>query len=207
MDIGSLTGSITLEDELSGQLESLTASVWKFVDSFGTAMKVGAAAAVALTTAVAGAVTSIVALGDKGSVILGVEQAFDRLAEAAGSTGEALMRGLNAGVRSTVDSMELMQATTRLLSSGMKVTEQQMELLGASARELAKATGTDAASALSTLSTALTTGNDRALKRLGIHVNLVEAEKRFASSLGVTRGELTQTAVLEARRSIMCGGR
>lgn len=203
MDIGTLTGAIQLDDELSGPLQSLTAQVDKFADNFDSAMKFAAASTAVLVTAVTSAIGAIVTLGNKGSVLVGVEESFDRLARAAGSTGEALVNSLSAGLRDTVDSMELMQATSRLLSSGMKVTEQQMELLGATARELGKATGTDATQALNTLSSALTTGNDRALKRLGIHVNLVEAERKFAASIGTTRDQLSQAGVLEARRSAM----
>lgn len=206
MDIGSLTGRIALEDQLSSHLTTITSHVRQFARNFSSEMVASAAGVGVLVAAIAGAGRSILELGEKGSVILGVEESFDRLARAAGSTGEALLRGLSEGVKSTLDSMVLMQSTNRLLSSGIKLTEADMRLMGATAREMGKATGTDAAGGLNTLSQALLTGNTRSLKRFGINIDLVKAEKDFAKSLGTTRDQLSQTGIVEARRIAMLEG-
>lgn len=206
MNIGTLTGAIEIEDSLSGVLDGIAQRVKQFSSYFDGAMgtvALGAAAGVAAIGSVTGAV---IALGNKGSVIQGVEDSFNRLAVQAGSTGDALIGGLSAGVRNTIDSMELMQSTTRLLSSGIKLSVEDMTLMGATAREMGKATGTDAAGGLNTLSQALLTGNTRSLKRFGINIDLIKSETDFARSIGVTRGELNEAERLEARRIAMLSG-
>jgi gas vesicle protein len=203
MDIGSLTGQIAIEDQLTGKLTQITSSVKRFAESFDGALGASVVGAGAVAAAVAGIAISINSLGDKGSIILGVEESFDRLARTAGSTGEELINGLNRGVRDTVDSMVLMESTNRLLSSGMQLSGKDMELMGAVAREMGKATGQDAAGGLNTLSSALLTGNTRSLRRFGIQVDLVKAEKDFAKSLGATRSELSYEGKLQADRNAM----
>jgi len=203
MDIGSLTGQIAIEDQLTGKLTQITSSVKRFAESFDGALGATAIAAGAIGAAVTGIAISITSLGEKGSVILGVEESFDRLARTAGSTGEELINGLSRGVKDTVDSMVLMESTNRLLSSGMQLSGKDMELMGAVAREMGKATGQDAAGGLNTLSSALLTGNTRSLKRFGIQVDLVKAEKEFAASLGATRSELSYEGKLQADRNAM----
>lgn len=206
MNIGTLTGQITLEDQLTGKLTMMAVKVQQFVSSSNSAFSSMAIGVGLVTGAVAGAVASIIGLGSKGSIILGVEESFDRLARAAGSTGDALVGALSEGVRHTIDSMVLMQSTTRLLSSGIKLSTDDMKLMGSVAREMGKATGTDAASGLNVLSQALLTGNQRSLKRYGIQVDLVRAEEKFASSLGTTRDQLNSAGKLEAARMAILDG-
>jgi hypothetical protein len=206
MDIGTLTGVVAIEDQLTGKLRTLSSTVWKFVDNYGGAMATAAFSTAALTTAVLGTAVSIVKLGEKGSEILGVEDAFNRLAISVGSTGEALSKALSSGVRNTVDSMDLMKGTTRLLSSGLKVTADDLNLMAKVAREVGKATGEDAASGLNVLSSAMLTGNARSLKRYGIQIDLVKAEKEFRQSLGGTTAALSAAGKLEVNRIAVLAG-
>lgn len=224
MDIGTLTASLVLEDNMSGILRQVTG----VVEEFGERTKRGlsevsellgdsapawlgyASTATAAGVAVVGAITAITGaityLGVKGSEIQGVTDAFNDLSEQAGSTGEALLGGLLEGVKHTVDDFDLMKATTRLLSSGIKLTAEDMRIMGATAREMGKATGTDAVHGLEVLSQALMTGQSRLLRRYGIQVDLIQAEKDYAKELGVTRGELNQTEKVEAARVAMLQG-
>lgn len=203
MDIGSLTGQIAIEDQLSGQLTQITYRVQQFAETFDNVFGGIAIAAGVATAAVGGMITSIIAMGSEGSRIVGVENAFDKLAATAGSTGDVLIGGLSAGVRGTVHEMDLMQSTTRLLSSGIKLSGDDMQTMGELAREMGKATGTDAANGVNILSMALLTGQTRQLKRYGIQVDLIKAETDFAKSLGVTREELSAAGKLEADRNAM----
>lgn len=206
MDIGTLTGGITLEDQISSRLSLISTRVWQFVDNYGGAMATAAFGTATLVSAIGGAIASIGVLGSKGSTILGVEDAFNRLAAAAGSTGEAFIGALSGGVRDTVDSMVLMQSTNRLLSSGLKVTEGDLSLMAKTAREMGKATGTDATSGLNVLSDAMLTGNARMLKRYGIQLDLDKAEKQFRASLGGTTAALTAAGKLEVNRLAVLEG-
>jgi hypothetical protein len=200
MDIGSLTGKIEIEDLATSTLEKFADRVKDFAEHFEGMARVvveGSAVAVAAIASITGAV---ITLGEKGSTIIGVTDAFDRLAIKAGTTGEALRSGLSEGVKGTVDDLKLMETTSRLLTTGMKLTEDQTRLMGQAAREMGKATGTDAASGLQTLSTALTTGRTRTLAMAGIVVDLKKAETEFAASLGTTADQLNKEGKLEADR-------
>jgi len=199
MDIGTLTGHIQLEDQLSSQLSVLTYRVQQFADSFDGMVGVVLGGSIVIVGAIGAMIGAIVTLGMKGSTILGVEQAFDTFAQTVGSTGATMFNALNEGLRGTVDSMQLMQSTTKLLSSGIKVSAADMNVMAKTAREMAKATGTDAATSLSQLSTAVQQGNTRMLRRIGITVDLVKAEKDFAASIGTTREQLNQAGIQQAR--------
>jgi len=200
LDIGTLTGAIELDDELSPVLTIVSSSLHKFADVVTDTLGVAGIAAAAFTTVVFALGGAIVALGEKGSTLTGVENAFDRLAESAGTTGDVLRGSLTEGVRGTVDDMVLMQSTTRLLGSGMKLTSDQAKLMGQVSRELGKATGTDAAGGLQILSGALTTGRVRSLQaQIGV-IDLKGAEEELAKSLGVTRDQLNTQGKLHADR-------
>lgn len=200
MDIGSLTGVVTIEDQLSEQLTVAIEKVKSFVEEFDGAMGALAIGVSAAVVAVVGITVSIEELGKEGSKILGVENAFDHLAEGAGTTGEVLREDLSAGVRSTVTEMQLMESTAKLLGSGMKLTGDQATLMGTAARELGKATGGDAVAGLDILSGALTTGRTRQLQmQIGL-IDVVAGEEKFATSIGTTRTELSAAGLLEGKR-------
>lgn len=206
MDIGTLTGQIEIEDQLSDKLTEIASHVRHFAESFGGVIGGAAIGVGVLTAAIGGAITSVVSLGERGSTLLDVEGAFDRLAVAAGTTGEALRGGLSEGVKSTVSEMELMQTTSRLLTSGMKLTAENTLLMGQAARAMGKATGTDAAGGLATLSSALLTGRVRSLAMAGVIVDTKKAEEEYAKSLGVTAAELSREGKLHADRIAILAG-
>ena len=205
MNIGTLTGQIELQDQLTSKLTSIVINIRKSAERIDGALGAIAIGAGAVTAAVLGAVGSVVALGAKGSTILGVEQAFDRLAESVGATGEALIGGLNKGLRTTVDSMTLMQTVNRALSAGVKLTEVDMEKMGSAARALGKATGRDSAYGVELLSSALATGRVRGLQLAGMTVDVAKAEKDLAASLRVTVDQLSHAGKLEAARIAILG--
>jgi hypothetical protein len=200
VDIGSLTGQVSLEDQLSDKMELMVHHVKEFAENFDSMTKGVVIGASAIAAAITGAVISIVELGEKGSVIEGVEHAFDHLAEAAGTTGDALRGGLMEGVKGTVDDLKLMESTSRLLSSGMKLTADQAKLMGSAARELGKATGGDATSGLAMLSSALVTGRVRSLQQQIGLIDLKKAELDFAAAHGKTVDQLSASGQLEAKR-------
>lgn len=200
MDIGSLTGQVAIEDQVTDSLTKIIGNVRHFAEDFDGAFGAMAIGIGVLTGAVVGAVISIEHLGEKGSVVIGVEDNFNKLALAAGTTGDVLRGSLSEGVKGTVDEMTLMQSTSRLLTSGMTLTTDQMLLMGEASRAMGKATGTDAAGGLQTLSSALLTGRTRALAMAGIIVDTKTAEEEYAKSLGVTADQLSREGKLHADR-------
>lgn len=200
MDIGDLTGRVEIEDQFSSVLDLVMRKVESFTEDFDGAMGALAIGVGVGVTAVAAMTAAVTALGDKGSSILGVENAFDKLAEQAGTTGAVLRESLVAGVKDTITEYDLMSATSRLMSSGMKLNADDALLMGQAARELGKATGTDATGGLEMLSAALTTGRVRGLQQqIGI-IDLTKGEQEYAASLGLTVSQLTESGKLEGKR-------
>jgi len=201
LDVGTLTGNIELNDQLSSAMSVVVNVVKKAADEFKNLFGFIAIGALGAITAITGMTTAIVAMGVRGSTINDVEESFGRLAEQAGSTGDALIGALTSGVKGTIDSMELMQTTTRALQAGVKLTEADMKALGATARAMGKATGSDATQGLNTLSMALTTGRTRGLALAGVTVDIIKAETDLAKQLGTTRDQLSQQGKLHAART------
>lgn len=154
----------------------------------------------AVTGATIGLSLGIAEIGKEGAKIIGVENSFNQLAKSIGQNGTELRESLSDALKHTVGDFEIMQSVNKALGAGVKLTTADMTVLGETARALGKATGTNAADGLDTLTSALTRGNTRALARLGITVNMQEAEKKFAAQLGVTKDQLNESGILEAKR-------
>lgn len=201
VDIGTLTGHVEIEEEFASALESLAHKAEKFAEELEGGFGLIAAGALAATAAITATVGAIVGLAVKGSTILGIEDTFDRLAEAAGTTGDVLREDLTEGVKGTIGELQLMESTTRLLSSGIKLTGEDALVLGEAARAMGKATGKDASEGLEKLSNALLTGRTRGLAMSGIIIDLKTAQENYARSLGLVASELTAEQQLEAKRN------
>jgi hypothetical protein len=199
-ELGSLTGVLAIDDQLSGVLDAASQKVGEFADMFDGAMGVVIGAAGAAAAAVAGLTTAVVELAEKGSTVSGVEDAFNTLALQVGTTGEALRTSFSSGLAGTVDQLTIMKDTTRLLGSGMQLTTDQANTMGEAARALGKATGTDAAQGLEMMSSALTTGRTRQLQmQIGL-IDTKKGEEEFAASIGTTADQLNTEGQLEGKR-------
>src|SRR5690606_2675425 len=135
LDIGTLAGRISVEDEFTSTFRKFDAEINRVGQSLQRYAVVTVGALAGATAAVAGYGAAIVALGQKGSTITGVTEAFNRLSASVGETGEAMLNQLSEGVRHTVDGTVLMQQANRALSAGVKLTAEDMRTLGATARE------------------------------------------------------------------------
>ena len=199
LNIGTLTGRIELQDGMSTALMMLRGKVGSVQEAFNgldwNAKGLGiaiAATGVAVVGAVVGIGAAIVGMVEKGDKITGVENAFDKFGVSIDPLSKAL--------KGTVHEMDLMSIMNRALGSGVKLTADDMSAIGQTAREMGKAFGTSAESGVETMTSALTTGNMRALKRLGIQVDVTAAEDKFAKSIGHTRDQLDAAGILEAKR-------
>jgi hypothetical protein len=216
LSIGTLTGSIELQNAFSPVLSRVTSELndfafrasglWpKFAAGATTASEsllviagTASGAALAAGAAIGSISAAIIDLGMKGSEISGVQNAFDTLAEKAGLAGDVLKSSLVEGVRNTVDDFDLMKATMPLLSSGIKTSTDDFRVMAEMGRELGKAYGTDALDGLNKMTMAMTTGRTIALARLGIIADTKAAEEALAAQLGVNANELTRTQKLQA---------
>ena len=139
----------------------------------------------------------------RGAVVNDVADAFDHLTESAGLTADVLLGDLRAGTHGTVDDFVLMQRTNQDLAAGLNLTEDQFRLLSDASFALAKATGTDVASALDTMSNAMIKGQAKGLALLTGKIDLKKAEQDYADSLAGTGQQLTAEGKLEVDRATM----
>lgn len=201
MNVGTLTGTIRIEDQASHVIDIISHRVENFAAGLSTNLKLAAFGAGAVVTAIGGVVGAITALGVKGSVIQGVEDSFHSLATSIGQDGTAMFNAINDGVKGTVDGVQLMKATSVAMAAGVKLTTADMKTLGEAGRAMGRAMGTDASQGVETLSQALVRGNARTLARLGIQINVEQAERKYAAAIGVTRDQLNEAGKVEARRA------
>ncbi len=205
MDIGSLTGTISIEDQLSGALSIVASNVAKFAEGFegafgtiGVAIGVGVGAVTAFTAAVT-------ALGVKGADVNDVTSTFEHF---SGSAAEATanLQALQEGTLGTVGKLDLMKASSKLLAAGVKLTAEDFKTMGSAAFVLQNQGLGPTKDMLNLVSQALLTGQTRMLRHTIGVIDLTKAETDLKHSLGVS--ELTQsqkaiadrTAILEAMR-------
>jgi len=92
-----------------------------------------------------------------------------------------------------VSKLDLMQSANRLATAGFAMSTAQMEDMIQSAGRLGQAVGIDAADAIKTVSDSMITGNDRALKSLGITVNLTLAYEKWAAANNTTAAAMDES--------------
>lgn len=131
--------------------------------------------------------------------IKAVNAQFEILAQNAGVSGQALHEGLSKAADGLIDDTELLKLANKglvELGDNAKRLPEIMEL----ARKVTAVMGGDVASNFENLSQAIANGNQRALKHMGLMIDVNEATKTYAKSLGVTVDSLSQagkqTAIL-----------
>lgn len=199
MDIGSLTGQIALEDQLSGVLTSTANKIKDWAEGFDNAFGAIAISAGVAAAAIAGAAISIVALGDKGSDINDVAATLDRFAGSA-ENAEAILDKMRQGTLDTVDNMDLMKSSSKLLAAGLNLTADNFKTLSSAAFVLQNQGLGPTKDMLELVSQAMLTGRTRSLElKLG-KMDLSHAEENFAKTLGITADKLSFAGKLEAKR-------
>lgn len=134
----------------------------------------------------------------EGEQLLRVEHQFEKIAETAGVSSQKILEGIDKATQGTIDQSDAMElATDSILKLGSAASRipQIMEL----ARKAAMATGGDTAQAFEQLNFAISTGNTRILKRMGLSYDAQEAEKKYALSIGKLNNELTDQEKIQAR--------
>jgi len=137
----------------------------------------------------------MMAWGEMGAAVERTERAFRNVAQAAGVASEELIASLQRAARGTMDASDIMVRSSRMIQEGMDPSQiiRLMELLA----KQAPVVGDTLAEAWDKFGVALATGNMRAIRA---YVGLVDLEREYdklASSLGVTKDRLTDTAKLK----------
>lgn len=199
LDVGTLTGTIEMDDRLSGTFELIIHKAEHFASkltgTFG-AITVGVGA---VATAVTGVAATITLLAVKGSEIADVEHGFNRLAGGV-ENADRILEEMRKGVAGTVSDLDLMTDANRLLQAGVKGNAEDFGALTAAARTLSREGFGPMGGLMSQIDRAMMTGNAARLARIGITVDTKKAENDYAGSLGLSVQELSRAQHQEAVR-------
>lgn len=200
LDIGTLTGTIELDDRLTGSFETVIHGIEKFADEFLGSFKGIAVGLGLVTTAITGIAATISTLAVKGSEINDVKEGFDRLSGGI-ENADALMKAMRTGVVGTVTDLNLMRDANRLLSAGVKGNAEDFQTLTTAAHVLANEGYGRIEDVLGSLNRAMITGSTFRIKQLGVSIDATKVEREYAASLGISAQQLTREQTLEAMRS------
>lgn len=194
ISIGTLAGTISLQDNFSGPINNVAKALGVSSASFSAITGFAGLAA----GAIVGTTAAIVALGTRGAAVQDVRGAFDNLTSAAGSTSEVMLGALRSGTLGTLTDFDLMSKANTVLGSGMVKTADEMRTLAAGAKMLADRTGGDTATAFDTLTGAMASGRVATLKQMGVFVDTKGAIQAYANALGISVDKLTAEQRAEA---------
>lgn len=193
MDIGSLTGEIAIDDQMSHAFDLLSERVRKFADQFDGALGSLVISVGVGVAAVTGLTAAITALGNRGADVNDAASSLEHFAGSA-KNAEDIMAGLRTGTMETIDDFELMKTGSQLLSAGVKLNAADFKALGSAAFALQNRGLGKTKDMMNLLTTAMVTGRTRGLAmKVGV-IDIGDAEEVFAKKLGTTRDRLTDTA-------------
>lgn len=172
--------------------------------SFGDYFKGGATVAAGAVTAfvgiVASATAAIVAIGKRGSGLDDIAESFAQMTRDVGGAEQSL-KTLRTATDGVVGDMKLMDATNKAFSLGLRLNQDEMKLTGEAARVLANRVGVDAATAYSSLTMVMASGQDKQLKQIGLNIDAKKATEDFARALGVEATELNEAQQIAAKKA------
>lgn len=199
MDIGSLTGTIAIEDQVSSALNMIANRVQKFAEGFDGAMGAAAISVGVVVTAVTAVTAAITALGNRGSDVNDVAATLDQFAGSA-ERASSIMAKMQEGTLGTVSNFDLMKKSSQLLAAGVKLTADDFGTLSKSAFVLQNQGLGPTKEMLDLVSRALLTGRTRALEMAIGKVDLSKAEDNYAKTINKTKADLTELEKTEAKR-------
>lgn len=199
MDIGTLTGTVEIEDQLSSALTIATDSVKSFAEDFDGAMGAVALSAGIAATAIAAVTGAIVALAVAGSDVNDVKTTFEHFTESVGGSATVL-NSLRESTHGVITDFDLMKDSSRLLAAGVKLTSDQFTTLGEAAFAMQNRGLGSTKEMMDLISTAMVTGRTRALAyKLGI-VDNTDALQQYADAHGIAVGAMSRAQTAEANR-------
>lgn len=191
------TGAVTLLGQTEEKIKGVQNSAEDAAESTESLFKTLAIGAGTLLGSLASLKVALAAI-DRGSRVDDIATSFNRLAEAAGFSADEIQNRLSNALGGLFTSTEVARAANELFVAGLN--PDKFDEIAQAARSLAEVTGGDLNQALDTVSQSLLRGNDRALKALGVNVDLTEAYADFARQVGLTADELNEAGQLEAAR-------
>jgi hypothetical protein len=123
---------------------------------------------------------------------------FELLTSNAGLAGEALRAGLVGAANGLVDDTDLMQTANKALIAMGTTAKDLPAVMELARKAVASGFAKDVGQAFNEMSQAISNGQTRALKNLGIVIDQGEAYKAFAKTLHVSKDELTEAGKQQA---------
>lgn len=190
----SLSAATNLKDEIMkiGDSKNLSGLIQGFTSMAGPVAAAGAAIF---------AIKTSLDLAIEGENILKINKNFDEMAKSAGQSSNKLADGIEKSVKGMVDMEDAMTAANKVMydlgPNAAKIPE-MFDL----ARKAGKVFGGETTENFEKISMAITTGNTRMLRSIGINVDAQAAQKKYAVEIGKTVEGLTafekQQALLNA---------
>lgn len=113
---------------------------------------------------------AIGAFTDIGGRLRQVAEDYDRLSDIQEGLGDVSQDLASEMTQGLIPALELAQARGTALAANLALTDAQFAAVAAAAQVYAQRTGTDGAAAVDRLSNAIVSGNQRALRPFGIHL-------------------------------------
>lgn len=139
------------------------------------------------------AVTQMAKLGLEAKV---QEDAFSRLAESVGASGDALAEALTRASGDIINTSDVMLAAARGLREGF-APEQLVKLMEV-ARQQSKLMGVDVVTAFNAITEAIANQQTRALKNMGVVIDVDQVMSQYAATLGKSADELNNVGRSQA---------
>jgi hypothetical protein len=184
---------VKLKDMFTPQLDKIVASTDKATTKMTSSWKKFIGGVELAKTVVAGWVTGQVAQAVTGTVQFAstVDRAttgFRSLSTMIGTNATQAMEGLRKATNGEIGDMELMASANRAVMLGAVDTEKELIRLAEAGQVLGEAMGLGGKEGIDQLSSAFANQNTRALKAIGVIVNMDEVYER----LGLTVGDLSE---------------
>lgn len=182
--------TMTLVDKTKGALGGISSGL----SSIGK-IAIGTALGGLTTLAVQGVGRLVSGMGElamQAPNLLGVEKAFNGIAEAAGLSGDAMLRTLQDSSKGMIDNTTLMQKFNLAAQLISPTFAQQLPDAMGYLQKVAGATGESMGYMLDSLVRGVGRMSPMILDNLGIQVDLVAANEAYAATLGKSVDEMTE---------------
>jgi hypothetical protein len=130
-----------------------------------------------------------------------IEKQFENLTETFGLAGETIKNGLNKELGEFMHGVEQLEVANKAINR-LEGNAQKLPEIAGLVRKMALTSGQDMAEVFDNLTMAISSGNKRMFRRLGLMVDVEGAEKKFAAAAGLSVKELSefgkQQAILNA---------
>jgi hypothetical protein len=200
MNIGTLTGQLEIEDELSSRLTMAARSVAAFASEFSALSKTVVLGGSAIIGAIGGISGVIIGLGNRGADVNDVAATFENFSGSV-DIAKASLDKMREGTLGTVTDFDLMKTASKLLAGDVKLTSGQFGDLSRAAFILQNQGLGPTKDMLDLVSQAMLTGRTRSLEmRIG-KIDLEKATKELAKTLGVEVSQLNEAGRTAARQN------